>query len=162
MPMRRIALILALIVSLVAQPVIASNALTDRVNATWGTRIVDQNAIELAQMRSVQITTDFSHNGVPDGYAEVIAWNQERTDPIGTLVTQWLNSPPHNVILSDPRYDRIGCATTVVESRTYGVCLLPWRSAPVSAPVAPVPTPAPVVPAATPAPVPALPDTAYT
>src|SRR5574338_1348179 len=143
MPMRRIALILALIVSLVAQPVIASNALTDRVNATWGTRIVDQNAIELAQMRSVQITTDFSHNGVPDGYAEVIAWNQERTDPIGTLITQWLNSPPHNAILSDPRSDRIGCATTVVENRTYGVCLLPWRAT--AAPVAP--TPAPVAPA---------------
>jgi hypothetical protein len=105
-------------------------------------RTADAELSAIAQRRAVEIQSDFSHSGWVygrDGEAEIIAMNYG-PDPVTTLAAQWQGSPPHWAILTDPKYDRIGCAIAQVDTAYYGVCLFRSGSAP-------APTPAPVVPA---------------
>lgn len=103
--------------------------LENEVASVFGiSRTISADAQALAHRRAVETSTDFSHNGVPAGYAEVIAWNNY-SDPAAHVVRQWLTSPPHAAILSDRRYTEIGCGSYVVDGKYFAVCLLPWSSA---------------------------------
>ena len=86
-------------------------------------RTVDADLTALAQQRAVEIQSDFSHNGVPAGLGEIIAWNNN-PDPVGTFAAQWQSSPPHWAILTDPSYGEWGCGiSTTTDGRYFGVCL---------------------------------------
>lgn len=156
---RMLAAVMAIVIGLTPATVSADVALTQAVNAAWFERTIDSQVIGLATARAQEISIDFSHNGVPSGYAEVIAWNNST---IAGAVQQWKDSPPHNAILSDSRYAVIGCGSFGSNGKVFYVCLLPWGTTPAPpAPPAPAPTPAPVVTVTTPTPAPVvLPDTA--
>jgi hypothetical protein len=115
--------------------------------ATGVVRQVDSTLQARAAVRAVEIQTDWGHCCVSWGEGEIIAWNSGQDDPISYLVGQWIGSPEHHVIMFDPDYDRIGCATSYRAPRTYGVCLFADSEtrdpAPTPAPGAPAPAPAP-------------------
>jgi hypothetical protein len=121
-------------------------------------RTADAELSAIAQRRAVEIQSDFSHSGWVygrDGEAEIIAMNYG-PDPVTTLAAQWQGSPPHWAILTDPKYDRIGCAIAQVDTAFYGVCL--FRTGSVPAPVR-ASTPTTPAPSAEPPPI-LIPDTA--
>lgn len=92
-----------------------------------------------------------------DGTAEVLAMNAGMADPVATAVQQWIGSAPHNAILSNGSYGRIGCAETVTGGTHWFACVLaPGPLPPQPAPPAPPPPP-PTPPPSTPAPVVAAP-----
>jgi hypothetical protein len=108
-------------------------------------RTVDAELTASAQRRVIEVQSDWSHGGWvygQDGHAEIIAASYD-ADPVMGLALAWQGSPPHWAILTDPKYDRIGCAIAQVADATYGVCL--FRSGTASiAPIGPTPTaPAP-------------------
>lgn len=150
---RATAILLTFILTFGSTPVNANVEFTTIVNAAYVQRTIDQNLINLATQRAIQITSDFSHNGVPAGMAEVNTWNRD-----GNLaaVLAWQGSPPHHAVLSDPTYSSIGCGVNVVgDGRIFFVCLLPWAAH------VTVPAPEPiVVPVAEPTQAPMLPNTA--
>lgn len=80
--------------------------------------------VSLAQKRSAELVTDFSHNGWPGTTDEVIAWNSGYADPLAAAVVAWMASPDHRAILVDPSLNEIGCGWTVSGSRTYVACEL--------------------------------------
>jgi hypothetical protein len=127
-------------------------------------RTADAELSAIAQRRAVEIQSDWSHNQWVygrDGHAEIIAASYD-ADPVMGLALAWQGSPPHWAILTDPKYDRIGCAIAQVDTAYYGVCLFRTGSAP-----APAPAPAPAraststtpAPSAEPPPI-LIPDTA--
>lgn len=127
-------------------------------------RTTDPYLVSVAEQRVQEIQFDFSHDGMQT--AEILAWNQgfgTAEESVRRVVVAWQESPAHWAIMSDPGYDRIGCAMDVDETLTYWyVCA--FGSAPAPAPVAPAPA---APPAQEPAPAPPsgeppamLPDTA--
>jgi hypothetical protein len=144
-----------------ASSVLSDPTLTSLVNAAYLPRTEDAELHDIAHQRAVEIASDWSHNGMRDGTAEVLAYNSGFADPISKAIDQWQGSPTHAAILSDPSYIRIGCAEYVTSDGTHWfACVLagnPVVAQPVQTPAsAQVPTPAP-----TPAPVvKALPNTA--
>jgi hypothetical protein len=125
--MRLLPLILLLLLS--ASPTVAAVSLESRIQTATGiVRSVDAALQARAQVRAVQIQTNFAHCCLSQHEAEIIAWNGE-PDPVGYLVSQWLGSPAHAAILRDPVYRVIGCATATGTrldnlGLTYGVCIL--------------------------------------
>ena len=128
-------------------------------------RAVDAELTASAQRRVIEVQSDWSHGGWvygQDGHAEIIAASYD-ADPVMGLALAWQGSPPHWAILTDPKYDRIGCAIAQVDTAYYGVCLFRTGSAPApaSAPVRAPTVPAPNTPAPSAEPQPILiPDTA--
>lgn len=128
--MIRRALLVTLMMLMSISFVSASSGLEAQVSSVFGiNRTVSGDAQALAAQRAVQVVTDWSHNGVPAGYAEVIAKNTDLAGGMVRAVNQWLTSPPHAAILSDSRYTQIGCAAHVDGGWYYAVCLLPWGTA---------------------------------
>jgi hypothetical protein len=121
-------------------------------------RTVDAELTASAQRRVIEVQSDWSHGGWvygQDGHAEIIAASYD-ADPVMGLALAWQGSPPHWAILTDPQYDRIGCAIAQVADATYGVCLFRSGTAP-----APTPVRAPTAPAPSTEPPPILlPNTA--
>jgi hypothetical protein len=105
-------------------------------------RTVDSELTTIAEQRVVQIQTSFSHDGQFAGTAEVLAWNSGYTYEMGVerLAYQWMGSPNHWDILTDPSHTEIGCAVDRVDDKTFGVCVFWVEQTPV--PVEPAPTPA--------------------
>jgi hypothetical protein len=106
-------------------------------------RTVDAELTASAQRRVIEVQSDWSHGGWvygQDGHAEIIAASYD-ADPVMGLALAWQGSPPHWAILTDPKYDRIGCAIAQVDTAYYGVCLFRTGSAPVPAPVRTAPAP---------------------
>jgi hypothetical protein len=140
----RLVLLLLLGMLVSSSPVTAVTSLESRIQTATGiVRVVDAALQARAQVRAVEIQTNFAHCCLSQHEAEVIAWNGE-PDPIAYLVTQWLNSPAHAAILRDPSYRSIGCAMATGTrldnlGLTYGVCIL---SAAVAAPNVPPAPPA--------------------
>jgi len=88
------------------------------------TRTVDPQLNALAQQRSVEIISNFSHDGKPEGTAEVITWFLDDPADIPLRIAQnWMNSAPHRSILTNPVYNRIGCGITHHNGAHYAVCL---------------------------------------
>jgi hypothetical protein len=142
-------------------PVLSDSGLTALVNAAYLPRTEDALMHDIAHQRAVEIASDWSHNGMRDGTAEVLAYNQGFADPVSKAISQWQGSPTHAAILSDPSYTRIGCAEHVTSDGTHWfACVL--AAEPVGAARTPNPTPVGSTPtsgATTPAPV-LLPNTA--
>jgi hypothetical protein len=141
-------------------PVLSDGTLTALVNQAWLTRTEDPEMHEIAHQRAVEIASDWSHNGMRDGTAEVLAYNQGFSDPVSKAISQWQGSPTHAAILSDPSYTRIGCAEYVTSDGTHWfACVLSWgqektpgepsaQPAEVAVPASPnpiTPTPPPVL-----------------
>jgi hypothetical protein len=146
-------------------PVISDSGLTALVNSTYVHRTEDASLHDIAHQRAVEIASDWSHNGMRAGTAEVLAYNSGFADPVSKAIDQWAGSPSHAAILSDPSYTRIGCAERVTDGTHWFACVLAGPS-----PSEPVRVEAPASPDAsvsgdtgglrpTPPPVP-LPDTA--
>lgn len=131
-------------------PVSSAELLEPGIEAATGiSRTVDAGLQARAAVRAVQIQTDFGHCCLAYGEAEIIAWNSGYSDPISQLIQGWLGSPTHRAIMFDRSYDRIGCGTSYLAPRTYGVCLFADSGGSVS-------PPAPAPGGSTPAPAPTL------
>lgn len=155
---RTVALLAALVLALSAPVAAGETSLEARIQAVTGiTRVVDLSLQARAAGRVVQIQTEWGHCCLSYGESEIIAWNSGYEDPIGQLILGWLGSEPHRATMFSARYDRIGCATSYLAPRTYGVCIFA-ESAITDPPPGPEPAPAPP-PEPTP-PVLGLPDTA--
>lgn len=157
--MRRVAVALAIAGAWLLAPISAysDTDLTGLVNTTFLTRTEDAGLHDIAHQRAVEISTDFSHAGRRDGTAEVLAYNGLGA---ARAVEQWLGSPDHLAILSDPTYTLIGCGSHVVVSAYYAVCVLK-AGEPVEVARTPNPTPVGAMPTAGASPV-LLPNTAIT
>lgn len=157
--MRRVAVALALAGAWLLAPISAysDTDLTALVNGTFLARTEDPALHEIAHQRAVEISTDFSHDGRREGTAEVLASNG-----LGATraVEQWVGSPDHFAILSDPQWTLIGCGSHVVGTIYYAACVL-IAGEPVEVARTPNPTPVGSIPTAgaTPEPV-LLPNTA--
>lgn len=101
-------------------------------------RTVDPVLESHAQVRVIQIQSDFSHSIVPVGWGEVLAWDEGSLEPVEPVVQGWRSSPSHWTILSDPDYMRIGCAVASEQGKTWFACLL---AVPMYLPETPVPSP---------------------
>lgn len=95
------------------------------------TRSVDPDLTAIAAQRAIEVQTDWSHDGKPDGVAEVLAYNSGLIDPATEAMNQWRESPEHWAILSSDVYTRIGCASAPAGDgvTTYFVCILAWDEA---------------------------------
>ena len=157
--MRRAALVVLLTISLTSSALATQTLEAAVYSATGISRTISSSLQALAATRAVQIVTDFSHDGWPGNTYEVIAWNQGYPDPAGEAVNQWMGSPDHRAILTNPSLNVIGCGSTTVSGRFYAVCELiqsPGQSP--TGPVSPPPRPAATQPARSPG---VLPNTAY-
>jgi hypothetical protein len=145
------------------QPVLSDSGLTALVNSTYVQRTEDASLHDIAHQRAVEIASDWSHNGMRDGTAEVLAYNQGFADPVSKAIEQWAGSPAHAAILSDPNYTRIGCAEYVTGETHWFACVIAGpvvQAEPVPAnPVVPPPAEQPPSVEPTPPPV-LLPNTA--
>ena len=111
---RLISIFLALVLTSSVGPTQANPELVALVNATWLPRVVDAELMSLAADRAAfQLsysggtcgTGSLTHDGATT--AEVLACNMEGP---ARAVEQWLGSPDHNAVLSDPGLTAIGCA----------------------------------------------------
>jgi hypothetical protein len=110
-------------------PVLSDVDLTQAVNSAFLARAEDPALHDLAHQRALEASVNFSHVGAT--MTEVLAWNQGMADPVSTVITQWLESPAHLAILSDPRFDRIGCGSvTTSDGRYFAACTLSRGEAP--------------------------------
>lgn len=158
-------MVLALV--LIASTTRADVTLEAAVNAVTIEHAPDNRLHDIAHQRAVEIVTDFSHAAIRPGTAEVLAWNFGQPDPAAHVVQQWLTSPVHLAILTDPAYTLMGCATHTVGGALYAACVLATSLTPVSSELVPTPNDtAPAPPAGTePVPTPPvlmLPDAAMT
>lgn len=131
--MRVIAGLVLLLV--LVHPAKADTGLTQLINAAYLPRTEDAELHEIAHQRAMEIASDFSHEGMRSGTAEVLALNEGYADPIAHVLSQWQGSPDHDAILSDPSYTRIGCAEFIDGTVHYFACVLAANaSQPTSAP----------------------------
>ncbi len=123
--MRYLALGVILLLS-TAGAVRADSGLTGAVAATFLVRNVDAGLHEIAHARVAEISAagGLEHDGMRPGTAEVLAWNAGDANPVGNAVSQWIESPTHNAILSNASYGRIGCAEAVVAETHWFACVL--------------------------------------
>lgn len=103
------------------------------------TRQYDPSLAAIAQQRSVEIVSNFSHEGKPAGAAEIIVWfTDDPVDLPARIANAWLDSGPHAALLRNPAYTRIGCGYTEVNGNHYAVCELARGSVPDTAMPKPV------------------------
>ena len=120
-------------------PVLSDVDLTQAVNSAFFPRTEDPALHDLAHQRALEASVNFSHVGATT--PEVLAWNQGMADPVSTVIAQWLESPAHLAILSDPTLTAIGCGSvTTSDGRYFAACLL-GSSAPVIVPAPPAEVP---------------------
>ena len=106
-------------------PMLSDEGLTALVNAAYFLRTEDPELHAIAHQRAVEVSTDWSHNGIRPGTWEVLAYNAGFTDPASKAVEQWQGSPTHDAILSDTRLDLIGCGSHQTADGTwYFACVL--------------------------------------
>jgi hypothetical protein len=157
------AISLALVLLAVTAQTAADPGLTALVNSAYFPRTEDGSLHALAHERAqYQVAysggvcnTDGSltHDGLVA--AEVLACNYAGPE---RAVEQWLGSPTHNALLSDPSYNLIGCAAVPgSDGSTFYACTLS-AGEPVEAARTPNPTPVGAIPTAgaTPTPAPVL------
>jgi hypothetical protein len=113
--------LLALLLLLTPTSTAADSDLTQAVNAAFIPRAEDPALHELAHQRAYEASLNFAHTGC---CAEVLAYNSGFPDPVGTVISQWLGSPAHDSLLSDPSFDLIGCGSVTVNGTYDAACLL--------------------------------------
>lgn len=141
-PVRYLLLGLVLLVS-AATPVRADTGLTNAVASAYFPRTVDSGLHAIAHERVAEIAACecLSHDLGRAGTAEVLGWNRHMPNPVTAVVAAWGDSGPHDALLSDSGYGRIGCAELVTGDTHWFACVL--ASGPLPAGAAPGPTPAP-------------------
>lgn len=148
--MRRAVVAIGLLLVLTTSTARADADLTSIVNVAYPPRTSEATLHEIAHQRAVEIASDFSHNGQRDGTAEVLAWNSGFDDPVTNVLNQWLRSPEHDAILTNPVYTKIGCGSyTTDDGRYFAACVLtaPQSAESVGTARSPKPTPAGSTPA---------------
>lgn len=152
---RRLGVLLLLMMVLTVSTTRADVTLEVAVNAVTINHAPDDRLHDIAHQRAVEIVTDFSHAAMRPGTAEVLAWNSGYPDPAAHIVQQWLTSPVHLAILTNPAYTLMGCATHTVGVAFYAACVL--SDGPTVPTVSPTPEPVPTDPVPT-EPVPTVPE----
>jgi hypothetical protein len=143
--MKRLALVVLLL--LIPSPVLSDVTLTALVNQTWLTRTSDAVMHDIAHQRAAfQVAYSggvcnsdgsLTHDGLVT--AEVLACNYAGPE---RAVEQWLGSPVHNSLLSDPSYNLIGCAAAAgSDGSTFYACVLSTASVAQPTPMPQVPAP---------------------
>ena len=140
---RRTAVALAIAGAWLLAPVsvYSDTDLTGLVNSAYFPRTESAELHAIAHQRAVEISTNFSHDGMRPGMAEVLAYNGLGA---ARAVEQWIASPSHHAILSDPAFREIGCGSHIVGDVYFAACVLTWGDSP--PPQAPVPAPPAEVP----------------
>ena len=91
---------------------------------------LDSNLNAMSKDRAKQLKNDYSHNGQPKEYGEVLAmnisWTEENAEA-KMYYTQWKNSQGHWDNLMNPNYTTIGFAAS--DNRVYGCALLGFGEA---------------------------------
>lgn len=156
--LRRTAVALAIAGAWLLAPVsvYSDSDLTGLVNSAYFPRSESTTLHEIAHQRAVEVAQPggWCHCGQRPGTAEVLAYNGLGA---ARAVEQWLASPSHHAILSDPAFREIGCGSHIAGDIYYAVCVLSWGDSPppppvVPAPPAEVPPPTNAEPVAPPAP----------
>lgn len=124
----------------------ADPGLTSAIAAAWLLRYedADLHAIAHERVETLAACDCLTHEGMAPGTAEVIAYNINVADPIASVVRQWSTSAPHDAILANRSYGRIGCAELVTGSTHWFACVLaagelPPQPAPAAVPAPPPP-----------------------
>lgn len=104
----------------------ADGGLTDAIASSFLLRTVDAGLHDIAHARATEIAAagSLDHDGMRPGTAEVLAWNTGEAYPIASAVSAWIGSPPHNAILSNRSYGRIGCAAVIRNGVYWFACVL--------------------------------------
>jgi len=147
-----IAVILALAT---AGQVRADRGLTSAVAGAFFPRNADAVLHDIAHQRVAELRACrcLEHDRMRPGTAEVLAWNTNSPNPVGSAVASWVGSAVHHGILSDTSKGRIGCAELADGSTHWFACVLADGPLPAVAVVAVLPDTAMelVLPAARPA-----------
>lgn len=125
-----------------ARPALADDGLTSAISNAYFPRYTDATLHAIAHERVVELAACecLDHEGMRASTAEVIAYNSGATNPVQTVLSQWRESPPHNEILGNRSYGRIGCAELVAGGTHWFACVLTWGDLPPApAPAAPPP-----------------------
>ncbi len=124
-----------------ARPALADDGLTSAISNAYFPRYTDATLHAIAHERVVELAACecLDHEGMRASTAEVIAYNSGAANPVQTVLEQWRESPPHNEILGNRSYGRIGCAEVVADGTHWFACVLTWGELP--------PAPAPAAPA---------------
>ena len=152
--LRRAAVALAIAGAWLLAPVsvYSDSDLTGLVAGAYFPRTESAELHAIAHQRAVEIAQPggWCHCGQRSGTAEVLAYNAGYADPVSHAVQQWLGSPSHHAILSDPAFREIGCGSHFDGETYWAACVLTWGDSP--PPQAPVPAPPAEVPSPTPTP----------
>lgn len=161
MKILKIILGMLLLLPITTSQVSADSDIINAVATQYFDRIEDAGLHAIAHQRAIEIVSDWSHNQRRGWTAEVLAQNFGVIDPATQVVTQWLGSPDHHNILSDPYWTHIGCASHVENGIYYAACVL-THVEPITVVVPTVPKPilVPVLTPVYPVPVILLPNTA--
>jgi hypothetical protein len=111
----------------VAAPARADTGLTAALAAAYLPRTVDAGLHAIAHERVLEISSCegcMTHDLMRPGTAEVLGYNAGYADPIATVIAAWAASPPHDAILSDGGWGRIGCAERSVNGKHWFACVL--------------------------------------
>ena len=123
-----------------APPARADTGLTNAIANAYFLRHEDAQLHAIAHERVAALAACdcLDHEGMAAGTAEVIAYNIGVDNPVGSVVGQWQRSAPHNAILSNREYGRIGCAELVAGGTHWFACVLTFGDLP-PAPSSPPP-----------------------
>jgi hypothetical protein len=140
---RVILLVAVLAIAFAATPaprVRADAGLTNAIAAAYFPRYEDAtlHAIAHDRVQALAACGCLDHDGMASGTAEVIAYNLGVEDPVASVVGQWQRSAPHDAILSNRSYGRIGCAELAAGATHWFACVLTFGELP----PAPAPMPA--------------------
>ena len=107
-------------------PARADGGLADAVGDAYFPRFVDEGLHAIAHERVAELRACncLEHHGQRAGTAEVLYTVTLGTDPIGSALRSWADSPLHYGILADRSYGRIGCAVTVAGDTHWVACVL--------------------------------------
>jgi len=117
----------------------ADGGLTATVAGAYFARYEDATLHDIAHQRVAESRACrcMDHGLMRPGTAEVLAWNTNLPNPVGSAVTSWIGSPVHHGILSDSSKGRIGCAELADGATHWFACVLAAGPLPASAAVAP-------------------------
>jgi hypothetical protein len=124
-PVRYVLLGIVLILA-TASPARADSGLTDAVVDAYFPRFADERLHAIAHERVAELLAChcLEHDRMRPGTAEVLYTLTLGTDPIGSALRSWADSPLHHAILSDRSYGRIGCAVTAAGDTHWVACVL--------------------------------------